>query len=214
MLPRKHLDRIQVAFDDQHLMDNAGLLSPSLLGSAPRSFPTRRLSPRSRQRDGPGQHRRQDADVGRFRAGWRRLHRRRRYLAPRWDGLRYRLRGLRRHPPWAPSCAASGGGPRQSTRPRELQVTGPGLTAILNSDGSITLTWSARDDGSVAGYHVLLRRPREGEETLIVYVSDTGNTATTYTDTGTDLDTRYGYHAKARNAHGRSDVSNFARIDT
>ena len=41
-----------------------------------------------------------------------------------------------------------------------------------------------------------------------------GNTATTYTDTGTDLDTRYGYHVKAKNAHGLSDVSNFARIDT
>ena len=66
----------------------------------------------------------------------------------------------------------------------------------------------------MTSYHVLLRRPKEGEETLIVYVSDMGNTATTYTDTGTDLDTRYRYHVKARNAHGLSDVSNFARIDT
>ena len=88
------------------------------------------------------------------------------------------------------------------------------MTATLNSDGSITLTWSAPDDSSVTGYHVLLRRPKEGEETLIVCVSDMGNTATTYTDTGTDLDTRYGYHVKVKNAHGRSDVSNFARIDT
>ena len=40
-----------------------------------------------------------------------------------------------------------------------------------------------------------------------------GNTATTYTDTGTDLNTRYGYHVKAKNAHGLSDVFNFARID-
>ena len=53
----------------------------------------------------------------------------------------------------------------------------------------------------MAGYHVLLRRPKEGEETLIVYVSDMGDTATTYTDTGTDLDTRNGYHVKAKNAH-------------
>ena len=44
--------------------------------------------------------------------------------------------------------------------------------------------------------------------------SDTGNTATTDTDTGTDLDTRYGHHVKAKNAHGLSDVSNFARIDS
>ena len=66
----------------------------------------------------------------------------------------------------------------------------------------------------MTGYHVLLRRPKEGEETFSVYVSDTGNTATTYTDTGTDLDTKCGYHVKAKNAHGLSDVSNFARIDT
>ena len=73
--------------------------------------------------------------------------------------------------------------------------------------------WTAPYDGSVTGYYALLRRPKEGKGTLIVYVSDTGNTATTYTNTGTNLDTRYGYHVKARNAHGLSDVSNFARID-
>ena len=89
-----------------------------------------------------------------------------------------------------------------------------GLTATLNSDSSITLTWSAPDDGSVTGYHVLLRRPKEGEETLIVYVFDMGNAATTNTDAGTDLDPRYGYHVKAKNAHSRSDVPNFARLDT
>ena len=66
----------------------------------------------------------------------------------------------------------------------------------------------------MTGYHVLLRRPKEGEETFNVYVSDMGNTATADTDTGTDLNTRYGYHVKAKNAHGPNDVSNFARIDT
>ena len=66
----------------------------------------------------------------------------------------------------------------------------------------------------MTGGNVLLHRPKESEETLIVYVSDMDNTATTYTDTGTDLDTRYGYHVKAKNAHGLSDVSNFARNDT
>ena len=66
----------------------------------------------------------------------------------------------------------------------------------------------------MTGYHVLLRRPKKGEETFIIHVSAMGNTATTYMDTGTDLDTRYGYHVKAKNAHGLSDVSNFARIYT
>ena len=95
-----------------------------------------------------------------------------------------------------------------------LTHAGPGLTATLNLDGSITFTWSVPDDGSVTSYHVLLRRSKEGEETFIVYVSKMGNTAIADTDTGTDLDTRYGYHVKAKNAHGLNDVSNFARIDT
>ena len=66
----------------------------------------------------------------------------------------------------------------------------------------------------MTGCSVLLHRPEEGEETLIVYVFDIGNTATTYTDTETDLDPRHGYHVKAKNAHRLSDVSNFARIYT
>ena len=89
-----------------------------------------------------------------------------------------------------------------------------GLTATLNWDGSITLTWSAPDDGSVTGHHVVLHRPKEGEKTFIVYVSDMSNTAIAYTDTGTDLNTRYGYRVKAKIARGRVDVSNFARIDS
>ena len=58
----------------------------------------------------------------------------------------------------------------------------------------------------MTGYHVLLRRPKEGEETFIVCASDMGNTAT-------NLDTRYGYHVRVKNAHGLSHVPNFARID-
>ena len=50
----------------------------------------------------------------------------------------------------------------------------------------------------MTAYHVLMRRPDEGEETSIVYVSDMGNTAAPYTDTGTVLDTRYWYHAKGQ----------------
>ena len=46
-----------------------------------------------------------------------------------------------------------------------------------------------------------------------MYVSDTGGTATTYTDTGTSLDTQYVYRVKAINAQGVGPWSNFARID-
>ena len=61
------------------------------------------------------------------------------------------------------------------------------LTATLNSNGSITLSRNAPNDGSVTRYQVLRRRLQKGESALTVYVSDTGSTATTCTDTGTDV---------------------------
>ena len=103
--------------------------------------------------------------------------------------------------------------PQDEQTTEELPQAPTGLAATLNSDGSITLTWAAPDDGSVTGYQVLRRKPQEGEGELTVYVSDTGSTATTYTDTNTDLDTRYVYRVKARNPHGIGPWSNFARID-
>ena len=60
----------------------------------------------------------------------------------------------------------------------------------------------------MTGYHVLLRSPRRARKlSSFTYVSDMGNT-------GTDLNARYGFHVKAKNAHVLSDVPNFARIDT
>ena len=87
-----------------------------------------------------------------------------------------------------------------------------GLSATLNSDGSITLSWTA-PQGDVDGYHILRRRPQQGESELAVYVDNTGTTATTWTDTGTSLDTRYVYRVKARNGDLLSEWSNFARVD-
>ena len=74
MLPRNHPDRIQITFDDRRLVANAGLLLPATLA---RHLGLRELV---RQRldlggcPGTGEHWGQDADAGRFRAGWGRLH--------------------------------------------------------------------------------------------------------------------------------------------
>ena len=72
MLPRNHPDRIQIAFDDHRLVANAGLLLPVTL--AHHLGLSQLVQERLDQRPGPGQHRRQGDDLGRFRAGWRRLH--------------------------------------------------------------------------------------------------------------------------------------------
>ena len=126
-------------------------------------------------------------------------------------------------------CASDG---RMLQNPSSITVSGPpeeeeteppppattpgkptGLTATLNSDGSITLSWNPPSGDTVDGYQILRRRPRENERSLTVYVEDTGNTATTYADTNTALDTRYVYRVKARNSAGLSPWSNYARVD-
>ncbi len=65
------------------------------------------------------------------------------------------------------------------------------LTAVVNEDGSVTLSWDAPEDASVIGYQILRRRPTEGEATLLVYVENTGSTATTFTDTDVTAGVRH-----------------------
>ena len=101
MLPRNHPDRIQIAFDDHRLVANAGLLLPMTLAQ---HLGLRELVDHHLDLGGaPGRANTGDkmlaatasttpmrcAPVGRsvFSAAW-----------------------SRRHPPWAPSCAAFAGG--------------------------------------------------------------------------------------------------------
>ena len=86
-------------------------------------------------------------------------------------------------------------------------------SATANADGSVTLTWKAPDDDSVTGYLILRRRPCEGEQTLLVYVENTGSTATTFTDTGVTAGTQHVYRVKAINGAGAGERSNYVNVD-
>ena len=86
------------------------------------------------------------------------------------------------------------------------------LTATVNGDRSVTLNWEAPDDDSVTGYQILRRRPNEGEKTLLVYVEDTGSTATTWTDTNVTAGTQHVYRVKAINAAGVGRQSNYVNV--
>ena len=86
------------------------------------------------------------------------------------------------------------------------------LTGAANADGTVTLNWDAPDDDTVTGYQILRRRPREGEQTLLVHVNDTGSTATEYTDQDVTPDVRHAYRVKAINAAGLSRWSNFVNV--
>ena len=87
------------------------------------------------------------------------------------------------------------------------------LTGVVNGDSSITLSWEAPDD-SVTGYRLLRHRPAEGEDTLLVYVEDTGTDATSYTDTAVTCGVRHTYRVKAINSAGTGPQSNFVSITT
>ena len=87
------------------------------------------------------------------------------------------------------------------------------LTAEVTGDGHIKLSWTAPDDDSVTGYQVLRRRPRQGEDTLEVYVEDTGSAGTTWTDTDAPAGTLYVYRVRAINATGAGPQSNFVNVD-
>ena len=120
MLPRNHPDRIQITF-----VANAGLILPATLalhlglsqlvqqgldlGNAP----------------GAGQHRRQDNDAGRFRAGWRRLHRRRRCV--RSGGAACARGSVVKAPSTLGDLPTQlPVGPRPPTGPGEPRAAGPG----------------------------------------------------------------------------------------
>ena len=88
------------------------------------------------------------------------------------------------------------------------------LTATVNEDGSITLSWSAPNDDSVTGYQILRRRPGESEDTLLLRVENTGGTATAFTDTDVEVGKLYVYRVKAINEAGVGEQSNYVNVDT
>ena len=89
------------------------------------------------------------------------------------------------------------------------------LTAAV-ADGALTLNWEvpASDEGSVTGYRILRRRPRQGEDTLQTLLADTGTPATAYADySATEGGVRYVYRVQALRGEDASAHSNFVAFD-
>ena len=93
--------------------------------------------------------------------------------------------------------------------PQSPPLAPTSLTATVNADGHIVLSWTAPNDDSITGYQILRRLPSEGESALLVYVADTESTATTFTDTGVTAGVKHVYRVKAINAAGLSGWSNY-----
>ena len=89
------------------------------------------------------------------------------------------------------------------------------LTAAVNEDGSVTLTWDPPDDETVTGYQILRRDlALHGIGNFQVHLDDTGNAAASYIDRDVSPDGSYVYRIKARNAAGLSGRSNYFRANT
>ncbi len=76
------------------------------------------------------------------------------------------------------------------------------LTASVNADGTVSLSWDAPSDDTVSGYRILRRRPDQGDTEFLVLVGDTGSTATEFTDRMVEPGVRYVYVVAALNPAG------------
>ena len=108
MLPLEHPDRIQITFDDHRLVANAGLLLPATLAlhlGLPELVDRRLDLGNALGRANPG-----DKMMTRWRLRWLAATA---STTPTCCAPAGRLASSaawsRRHPPWGPSCAASGG---------------------------------------------------------------------------------------------------------
>ena len=81
-----------------------------------------------------------------------------------------------------------------------------GLLALRYTRGMV-LEWTA-PEGNITGYQILRQRSRCDEE-LQVFVEDTGDDATTYTDLNVAEGVLYLYRIRAINSDGMSPLSNF-----
>ena len=66
----------------------------------------------------------------------------------------------------------------------------------------MVLSWTAPDDDHITGYRIMRRMPQQNENTLLVHESDTGSTATTYTDDDVESGQLHVYRVKAINTAG------------
>jgi len=90
-----------------------------------------------------------------------------------------------------------------------------GLTAAAASSPQINLSWTApSDNGGSAITSYMIERSQDNGNTWSTIASNTGSTATTYSDMGLAPNTTYTYRVSAINSVGTSSPSNTASATT
>ena len=89
-----------------------------------------------------------------------------------------------------------------------------GLTGSV-AHNRVSLSWDNPGDAGIKSYRIL-RRNKDVDDPGVfhVQVGSTGSSATSYTDSDVDAETRYVYRIKARNAHGLSPRSSYFNATT
>ena len=85
------------------------------------------------------------------------------------------------------------------------------LRYAANADGSVSLYWNSPGD-EATGYRILRRRSSLGEPKGLVYVEDTGSTATTYTDTEVTAGAPHNYRVQPISYSGLGERSDFVKV--
>ncbi|MCV0367244.1 MAG: fibronectin type III domain-containing protein [Nitrosopumilus sp.] len=113
---------------------------------------------------------------------------------------------------------AIGIGPASTAKAaKTLDITDPdkvtGLTATATSPSQIDLSWDEPYDGEspITGYQIERKKASDSWE---IYIADTGNTDTAYSDQGLDVNTVYSYKISAINAIGMGSASSIASANT
>ena len=112
----------------------------------------------------------------------------------------------------SPTVTAS---PTSTPSPTATTATAPrkptNLSGLVATNG-ILLSWTAPSD-DIDGYQILRRRPRRGENQLLIHVENTGNNDASYLDTDVSGDDEmYVYRVKAIRADMMGKHSHFINV--
>ena len=88
------------------------------------------------------------------------------------------------------------------------------IAATATAHDTVSLSWDAPSGGATVTGYKILRRAVASESSFQTLSQNTGNTNTTWTDTGLSARTKYAYRVHALGQHGQGPISTLATVIT